>query len=73
MLTDGSAVDMFKEDHIDAWSDMPVAHFSFLLKTLIPTTVLEYAVSDSSVMNESLTLRSNNNELVHDRPLSLNI
>ena len=36
-------VSMFNEDHIDPWSDLPLAHFSFMLKKIVPISCLETA------------------------------
>ena len=34
---------MFEEDYIDPWSDLPLAHFSYLLKKIVPISCLETA------------------------------
>ncbi|KAL5019887.1 hypothetical protein ScPMuIL_002779 [Solemya velum] len=33
--------EMFKEDYIDDWTDLPVTHFSFVLKRIFPYKTLE--------------------------------
>ncbi|XP_060564626.1 uncharacterized protein LOC132723846 [Ruditapes philippinarum] len=48
-------IDMFREDYIDIWSDMPSAHFSYLLKRIIPIKILDTAAVISSQYMDKLS------------------
>ncbi|XP_053372890.1 uncharacterized protein LOC123561569 [Mercenaria mercenaria] len=47
-------VEMFREDYIDTWSDLPSAHFSFLLKNVIPVKVVNTAAIVQSQRMDSV-------------------
>jgi hypothetical protein len=52
-------IEMFLDDYIDTISDIPPAHFSFLLKRVIPTEVLVSA----TIMQSDQLHRLNNQDL----------
>ncbi|XP_053409061.1 uncharacterized protein LOC123561568 isoform X2 [Mercenaria mercenaria] len=48
-------VEMFREDYVDTWSDMPSVHFSYLLKNVIPIKVVDKAAIIQSQFTDNLS------------------
>lgn len=45
---------MFRDDYVDPDSDIPVVHFSYLLRTIVPVSIVDESAIQSSSLDAQM-------------------